>query len=84
MTPTSTAAKSGFTTEAFDHFLTTRDGSRTGCAISDGKPGRPSVSEICPSRREEEWMRTDIRLFHLEDFGLPATGQQRHAGPAAS
>ena len=24
-----------------------------------------------PSRREEEWMRTDIRLFHLEDYELP-------------
>jgi Fe-S cluster assembly protein SufD len=24
-----------------------------------------------PARGEEEWMRTDLRLFHLERFGLP-------------
>ncbi|HEX3728086.1 MAG TPA: Fe-S cluster assembly protein SufD [Pirellulales bacterium] len=25
-----------------------------------------------PSQRDEEWMRTDIRLFHLDKFGFPA------------
>ncbi len=26
-----------------------------------------------PDRRHEEWIRTDIRTFQLEKFGLPAT-----------
>lgn len=26
-----------------------------------------------PSNRDEEWMRTDIRLFHLEKFFIPST-----------
>jgi len=32
-----------------------------------------------PSRREEEWMRTDIRLFRLEKFAPPAFASE---GPA--
>src|SRR5437773_2000988 len=28
-----------------------------------------------PDRREEEWLRTDIRGFHLADFQLPGGGQ---------
>ena len=38
-----------------------------------------------PSRREEEWMRTDIRLFRLDRFGLPSeqAGRGRSAAAAA-
>ena len=32
-----------------------------------------------PSRSEEEWMRTDIRMFHPERFALPGIDQD-HAG----
>lgn len=36
-----------------------------------------------PSRQEEEWMRTDIRLFKLENFGLPPGYATSHQLPAA-
>lgn len=35
-----------------------------------------------PSNRDEEWMRTDIRMFKLEKYGLPIAGSS-DATPAA-
>ncbi len=34
-----------------------------------------------PSRHEEEWMRTDIRLFRLENYGLPTGGSTETSTP---
>src|SRR5262249_4508332 len=36
-----------------------------------------------PARAEEEWMRTDIRLFQLNKFGLPTEAATESAAPAA-
>jgi Fe-S cluster assembly protein SufD len=60
----------GFQREAFDAFLESRN-----------EPGwlrdarfeawRRFESLPLPSQRDEEWMRTDIRTFHLNRFGFP-------------
>ena len=71
MTPTSTAPKSGFTTEAFEQFLTTRDREPDWLRELRRQAWQAFCELDLPSRREEKWMRTDIRLFHLEDFDLP-------------
>lgn len=67
---TETVLTKGFTREAFESFLSARQ-----------EPGwltemRSAAWEVfetmeLPSRREEEWMRTDIRLFKLDRFGMP-------------
>lgn len=36
-----------------------------------------------PSRRAEEWLRTDIRLFHLNKFQLPGEGTSTDTAPPA-
>ncbi len=67
---TQAAVQSTFTREAFETF-----------AESRGEPGwleevRRQAWELfeslpLPDRRSEEWMRTDLRAFHLEAFGFP-------------
>jgi Fe-S cluster assembly protein SufD len=60
----------GFSQEAFDAFLTSRDEPTW---LTDMR--RAAWQRFCelpmPSARDEEWMRTDIRLFKLDRFGLP-------------
>ena len=60
----------GFTQEAFDEFLAARDepGWLTDIRVA---AWRQFNQLPMPSRQDEEWMRTDIRLFHLDHFGLP-------------
>lgn len=79
---TQTATTSGFTQESFDAFLAERnepdwllDLRRTAFANFVERP--------LPSRREEEWMRTDIRLFKLEQHGLPQSPGPSWALPDA-
>jgi Fe-S cluster assembly protein SufD len=78
MTDTQIAPQSGFTTENFQRFLASRD-----------EPGwlrdqrRAAWDVFCklpmPSQREEEWMRTDIRLLKLDRYALSVP----EASPAA-
>jgi Fe-S cluster assembly protein SufD len=75
---TQTAIQSGFTQEAFDAF----SGSRR-------EPGwlaelRRQAWDIfqatpLPDRRGEEWNRTDLRAFHLEEFGFPSPADEAAA-----
>ena len=75
-----TAEMTAFSPEAFESFLETRD--EPGW-LSDQR--RQAWQIFCerelPKRSEEEWMRTDIRLFKLNKFGIP-TGDG--GGQAAS
>lgn len=69
MTPT--AAQTGFTPETFDEFLAARQ--EPGWLTALRREAWGTFQQLpLPSRREEEWMRTDIRLLRLEKFGLPA------------
>jgi len=66
----STTVIGGFTSEAFENFVQSRnepawlsDRRRAAWKLFDELP--------MPSRSDEEWMRTDIRLFRLDRFGFP-------------
>ena len=60
----------GFTQEAFDQLLASRDEPSW---LTDQR--RAAWKTFCerdlPHQKEEEWMRTDIRLFKLDHFSLP-------------
>ncbi|MCC7087080.1 MAG: Fe-S cluster assembly protein SufD [Pirellulales bacterium] len=65
-----TAISTGFSKEAFESFLAERNepdwltaARRAAWQAFEALP--------LPSRADEEWMRTDIRLFRLEKFHLP-------------
>jgi Fe-S cluster assembly protein SufD len=63
-------ASTGFTQQAFDAFIAARD---EPAWLSDMRrqAWRRFQELAMPSVREEEWMRTDIRLFKLDRFRLP-------------
>jgi Fe-S cluster assembly protein SufD len=59
---------SGFGQETFDEFVASRD--EPGWLIDLRRSVFRSFGELpMPGRKDEEWMRTDIRLFNLDDFG---------------
>ncbi len=63
-------ASTGFSQEAFDAFLAARD--EPAWLVDMRRVAWRRFQELpMPSVRDEEWMRTDIRLFKLERFGLP-------------
>ncbi|HVX13923.1 MAG TPA: Fe-S cluster assembly protein SufD [Pirellulales bacterium] len=61
---------SGFTSDAFAAFLAARQEPLWLTELRRAAWEAFEKMEL-PSRREEEWMRTDIRLFKLDRFGLP-------------
>jgi Fe-S cluster assembly protein SufD len=66
-----TLAARGFTQEAFDAFLAARD--EPGWLTDLRRAAWRRFNELdMPSRSDEEWVRTDIRLFKLDRYGLPA------------
>ncbi|MGH7135477.1 MAG: Fe-S cluster assembly protein SufD [Pirellulales bacterium] len=67
---TETALASGFTREAFEAFLSARHEPNWLTQMRSEAWEAFEAMEL-PSRREEEWMRTDIRLFKLDRFGMP-------------
>ena len=78
-------ASTGFSQEAFDAFLAARD---EPAWLTDmrRKAWRRFQELPMPSVRDEEWMRTDIRLFKLDRFNLPehrrASGGRAIRSPA--
>src|SRR3954468_24900247 len=63
-------ASTGFSQEAFDVFLAARD--EPAWLIEMRREGWRRFQELpMPSVRDEEWMRTDIRLFKFDRFRLP-------------
>src|SRR5438067_1426620 len=60
----------GFSQEAFDAFIAARD--EPAWLIDMRRQAWRRFEELpMPSVREEEWMRTDIRLFKFDRFRLP-------------
>jgi Fe-S cluster assembly protein SufD len=63
-------ASTGFSQEAFDAFLAARE--EPAWLIDMRRKAWRRFQELpMPSVREEEWMRTDIRLFKFDRFRLP-------------
>ena len=73
--PQSLATKSTFDQDAFDGFVASRNEPEW---LTDLRQSawKQFQQLPMPSRRDEEWMRTDIRLFRLDRFGLPTVGQK--------
>src|SRR5690349_12986921 len=68
MSHTLTAA--GFAQEAFDSFLDSRN--EPGWLVDLRRAAWARFNELAmPARNDEEWVRTDIRLFKLDRFGFP-------------
>lgn len=68
-----TLAATGFTHEAFEAFLATRQ-EPAWLTEMRRQAWTRFVALNLPSRKEEEWMRTDIRLFRFDKFSLPMAG----------
>ena len=66
-------ASTGFSQEAFDAFLAARD--EPAWLIDMRRKAWQRFQELpMPSVRDEEWMRTDIRLFKLDRFESAGVG----------
>jgi Fe-S cluster assembly protein SufD len=83
MTSTLTHTTSGFTQEAFDAFLSMRD-EPAWLTEMRGNDWARFLDMPMPSLRDEEWLRTDIRLFKLDRFGLPIEPQRTVESPRAA
>ena len=74
--------QSGFTQETFETFV----GSRGDPAwlVDLRREAWETFAELpLPNMRQEEWRRTDLRPFRLEQFGLPAPPALGTIAPAA-
>jgi Fe-S cluster assembly protein SufD len=60
----------GFNRETFDSFLQSRD-EPSWLRDQRTRAWERFEARPFPSQRDEEWMRTDIRLFRLDKFALP-------------
>src|SRR5215831_14717117 len=70
-----TLAKPGFDQHSFEALLHAR--SEPAWLIEQRRQAWQTFCEKdWPQRNEEEWMRTDIRLFKLNQFALPVEGTQ--------
>jgi Fe-S cluster assembly protein SufD len=75
-------ASTGFSQETFDAFLAARD--EPDWLLTMRRNAWQRFQELpMPSVRDEEWMRTDIRLFKLDRFSLPETDGHRVASQFA-
>ena len=63
-------AQTGFTQDAFESFLAGRR-EPAWCIALRRQAWAAFEALPLPERTLEEWMRTDIRGFHFEQFGLP-------------
>jgi Fe-S cluster assembly protein SufD len=72
----------GFTRETFDAFLSARN--EPAWLVGMRRAAWQAFDELpWPSVRDEEWMRTDIRLFKLDRFQLPSGPPTNVAMPHA-
>jgi len=79
---TSTAVQAGFTQQAFDAFLTSRD--EPAWLVDARRRAWQTFLQLeMPSRRDEQWMRTDLRMFHLDRFGIPGELPAGSTAPTA-
>lgn len=81
-TATSTTPPAGFTRDSFDAFLAAR---RERPWLKDLRRRAWEAFEGLglPDPRQEDWRRTDLRLFRLERFGLPQAPPDRSPVPKA-
>ncbi|MAT71504.1 MAG: Fe-S cluster assembly protein SufD [Planctomycetaceae bacterium] len=72
----------GFSRESFESFLAARD--EPGWMSDLRRAAWQRFEELpMPSRNDEEWMRTDIRLFRLDKYSTPGDAEQSGQLPPA-
>lgn len=80
---TQTLSTTGFTQEAFDQLIAARD--EPGWLLDQRRSAWETFCrQQLPHQKEEEWIRTDIRLFKLDKFGIPAEAGGDAASPLLS
>ena len=72
----------GFTEDVFNHFVSSRD-EPTWLRDMRATAWRDFLAAPLPGPKQEEWMRTDIRMFRLEKFGFPVEPSPGAAMPAS-
>ncbi len=82
MTSTTSVPSSGFQSDTFEQFLTSRSHEPTWLREMRQAAWQEFLQRDLPTRREEEWMRTDIRLFSLDRYRLPSGQPTGAAAPA--
>jgi Fe-S cluster assembly protein SufD len=74
-------ASTGFNQETFDTFVAARNEPKWLTELR--RAAWDAFNELpWPSNRDEEWMRTDIRQFKLDRFGLPVSAISGESSPA--
>ena len=69
-----TAAMSGFSTASFEVFLQSRN--EPDWLIEQRRAAWKQFEALpMPNRGDEEWMRTDLRMFHLDRFQIPMASE---------
>jgi Fe-S cluster assembly protein SufD len=77
-----TLVSTGFTQEAFDVFLASRD--EPGWLSDLRRDSWARFNELgMPARNDEQWVRTDIRLFKLDRYGIPTASTTDAEQPQA-
>src|SRR5580704_2773542 len=72
----------GINSDSFEAYLASRH--EPAWLVEKRREAWRTFNELdLPARNEEEWMRTDIRLFRLEKFGLPGELSAGATAPAA-
>ncbi len=75
-----TAPLRGFTEDAFESFLSDRS-EPAWISAKRRDAWQAFLAMPMPSRTEEEWMRTDIRTFKLDHYGLSPADGPRESSP---
>src|SRR4029079_11809367 len=76
-----TLTQSAFDQQSFEEFLHARK--EPAWSIQQRREAWQSFCEKdWPQRSEEEWIRTDIRLFKLNQYSLPTSGGSEGASPS--
>ena len=79
---TATIFQPAFTEGGFEAFLDGRD--EPAWLIDQRRAAWQVFQQLpWPDRRQEEWMRTDIRLFRLDKYSLPGPAAEEAVLPAA-
>ena len=77
-----TVARPSLTRDAFDELLAARNQPAWLAKLRSDAWAQFEALPL-PSGRDEEWMRTDIRLFKLDRYGLPTAEPAAVEGPRA-
>lgn len=80
----SSASRAGFSSAAFDSFLDARSAEPAWCRALRRQAWEAFQAQSWPDRHDEQWSRTDIRLFRLDQFAPPGAPNGGSSGGEAA